>query len=147
MQTCKLKTRLSWILQLVAAGILAQTLFFKFSGAPESRYIFTQLGVEPWGRIVSGVVELIAVVLLLAPRTVTLGALLSLALMTGAIGSHLTRLGIEVQNDGGLLFTLAVLVFACGVGILILRRHQIPIVGGFLAARPASACGDQSCPH
>ena len=115
----------SWILQLVAAAILFQTLFFKFTGAEESRYIFTQLGLEPWGRIGSGVTELIAVVLLLIPRTVPLGALLSLGVMSGAILSHLTKLGVVVKDDGGLLFALAITVFVCSAVILMLRRREL----------------------
>lgn len=118
---------LSWSLQLVAAAILAQTLFFKFSGAPESRYIFTTLGVEPWGRVATGFLELIAVILLLAPRFAVFGALLSVMLMTGAIASHLTRLGIVVMNDGGLLFGLAITVLACASGVVWLRRLQLPL--------------------
>ncbi len=119
----------SWALQLVAAAILFQTLFFKFTGAPESKYIFQTLGLEPVGRIGSGVAELIAVVLLLIPRTITLGAFLSLGVISGAIASHLTKLGIVVQNDGGLLFALALIVFACSAGVLLIRRTQIPIIG------------------
>jgi putative oxidoreductase len=101
------------ILRIVAALILLQTLFFKFTGAPESVWIFTQLGVEPWGRIGSGVIELIAAVLLLIPRTAWVGALIALGVMSGAILSHLFILGIAVQGDGGLLFGLALVVFVC----------------------------------
>jgi hypothetical protein len=125
----------SWGLQLIAAGILLQTLFFKFTGAAESVYIFSTLGVEPWGRIGSGVVELIAAVLLLVPSMTTIGAALGLALMTGAIGSHLTVLGIEVRGDGGLLFALALVVFVACAAILVLRRAEIPLVGMWLRAQ------------
>src|SRR4030095_6536569 len=97
------QTTASWTLQLVVAGILLQTLFFKFTGAEESVYIFTTLGVEPWGRLGSGVFELVAALLLLRPRTAPFGAALTMAVMAGAIGSHLTILGIEVKGDGGLL--------------------------------------------
>ena len=102
----------SWIARIVAALILGQTLFFKFTGAPESVALFAKLGAEPWGRIGSGVIELIAVVLLLVPRTALAGAVLGLAVMAGAIGSHLTVLGIDT-GDGGLLFALAVIVAGC----------------------------------
>lgn len=122
MSHCKKHSVASWILQGIAAGILGQTLFFKFTAAPESVYIFSRLGAEPWGRIATGIVELVAVVLLLTPRWNVAGALLALALMTGAMGSHLTRLGVVVQNDGGLLFALAAIVFACAASILVLRR-------------------------
>src|SRR5829696_5171310 len=96
------QTLVSWILQLVVAAILVQTLFFKFTAAEESVYIFTTVGAEPWGRIGSGVLELIAAVLLLVPATVTYGAILATGSMAGAILSHLTILGIEVMGDGGL---------------------------------------------
>mgnify|MGYP000930120381 CR=1 FL=1 len=123
---------ISWGLQLLAATILFQTLFFKFTGAEESRYIFRTLGLEPAGRIGSGIAELVAVILLLTPQTVTLGAILALGVISGAILSHLTRLGVVVQNDGGLLFGLALTVFAACACILIIRRGQIPFVGGIL---------------
>jgi hypothetical protein len=125
---------LSWILQLVGAAILLQTLFFKFSGAEESVYIFTTVGAEPWGRIGSGVLELIAAVLLLVPATAALGGLLAAGLMAGAVMSHLTILGIEVKGDGGLLFGLALTVLVAGAGVALIRRGEIPIVGRFLGA-------------
>jgi uncharacterized membrane protein YphA (DoxX/SURF4 family) len=120
----------SWILQIIVAVILFQTLFFKFTGAEESKYIFSTLGLEPWGRLGSGVVELVAVILLMIPSTVTIGAVLALGTITGAIFSHLTRLGIVVKDDGGLLFGLAVTVFVLSAVILFIRRSEIPIVGG-----------------
>ncbi|MEJ5995072.1 hypothetical protein WG904_11645 [Pedobacter sp. Du54] len=100
-----------WILRLIAAIILLQTLFFKFSGAAVSIYIFTQIGIEPWGRIATGIFELIAAALILMPRTTVFGALLGLGLMIGALFSHLFKLGIVVQNDSGKLFILALVVF------------------------------------
>ena len=123
----------SWVLQILAAVILFQTLFFKFTGAEESVYIFRTVGAEPWGRIGSGVVELIAAILLLIPATSSLGALLSLGVISGAIVSHLTLLGIVVKEDGGLLFALAVVVFAASLAVLIIRRHELPVVGSRLA--------------
>jgi hypothetical protein len=122
----------SWVLQLLAAGILLQTLYFKFTGAEESVYIFTTVGAEPWGRIGSGVVELIAAILLLIPATTTIGAILALGVMAGAIVSHLTILGIDVKGDGGLLFGLALTVFASAAVILLIRRGEIPVVGRYL---------------
>ena len=129
MELSKTQTTVSWILQLVAAAILFQTLFFKFTGAEESVYIFTTLGLEPWGRIGSGVAELIACILLLVPRTVPLGAILALGVISGAIVSHLTKLGIVVKGDGGLLFGLAVVVFVASAVVLVIRRGQIPVIG------------------
>jgi len=102
---------LLWILRVLAAVILLQTLFFKFSGAEESVYIFSTLGMEPWGRIGTGIVELIASVLLLLPRTTAFGALLALGTMSGALFFHITLLGIEVRGDHGQLFLYALLVF------------------------------------
>jgi hypothetical protein len=124
----------SWALQLIVAAILLQTLFFKFTGAAESVYIFSTLGAEPWGRIGSGVVELIAALLLLYPATITIGAVLALGVISGAIVSHLTVLGIEVQGDGGLLFVLALAVFVSSAAILILRRAEIPVLGVWLTS-------------
>jgi uncharacterized membrane protein YphA (DoxX/SURF4 family) len=119
---------LSWGLRITAAVILGQTLFFKFTAAPESVYIFTKVGAEPWGRIGSGVVELIAAVLLLTPRFTWLGSITSLGVMAGAIVSHLTVLGIEVQGDKGLLFALAIIVFVASAFNLVLHRADIPVI-------------------
>src|SRR5215217_3745219 len=98
----------SWALRLIVAVILLQTLFFKFSGAKESVYIFSTLGAEPWGRFGSGVVELIASILLLLPRTAVVGAILSLGTICGALMAHLTMLGIKLPavGDNGELFGL-----------------------------------------
>lgn len=116
----------SWILRGATAVILLQTLFFKFTGAPESVYIFSTLGLEPWGRIGSGVAELIASVLLLVPSTVMVGALLSLAVISGAIVSHLTKLGIALTavGDRGELFVLALVVFVCSLALLAIHRPR-----------------------
>jgi hypothetical protein len=125
----------SWVAQIVVAAILLQTLFFKFTAAPESVYIFTTLGLEPWGRIASGVAELVAAVLLLVPATAALGALVALGVIAGALGAHLTRLGIEVQGDGGLLFGLALVVAAGSLLVVWLRRRELPGIGARFAAR------------
>ncbi len=147
MKLCKRHSIASWILQLVAAAILAQTLFFKFSGAPESKFIFTTLGVEPWGRVGTGLAELVAVLLLLTPRFAILGAALAVVLMFGAIGSHLTKLGIVVQNDGGLLFALAVTVLAASAVVLFLRRQQLPSFGARIVSPAQSTCATKGCSH
>jgi hypothetical protein len=124
---------LSWALRATATVILLQTLFFKFTAAPESVYIFTKVDAEPWGRIGSGVVELIAAVLILTPRFTWLGSVLALGVMAGAILSHLTILGIEVQGDKGLLFALALIVFVSSAVNLVLHRNAIPVIGRRLA--------------
>lgn len=119
---------LIWVLRLIPAIILLQTLFFKFTAAPESVYIFETLGLEPHGRIASGVAELIAAVLLLIPRTTWIGAIIGLGVISGAIVSHLTQLGIEVQGDGGLLFYLALIVLFCCLLLLWICRKEIPLL-------------------
>ena len=138
----KRQAAVSWVMQLVVAGILLQTLFFKFTGADESVHIFSALGqflgvagVEPWGRIGSGVVELIASVLLLVSATASMGALVAMGLMGGALVSHFVVLGIEAKGDGGLLFALALTAFAGSVIVLVLRRSQLSAVGRFFPAR------------
>lgn len=123
----------SWILQLAVAVILLQTLFFKFSAHPDSVHIFETVGMEPFGRIGSGIAELIAGILILVPATIWLGALLSAGVISGAIYFHtLGGLGIEVNGDGGTLFTLAVVVFVASLVVLAIRRKSLPIVGAKL---------------
>ncbi len=119
-----IKNIVSWVLRIVAAVILLQTLYFKFSGAPESVELFSKLGVEPWGRIGTGVIELVASILLLLPSTVFIGAFLSMGLMGGAILSHALVIGIESKGDGGQLFVLACVVLTCSLILLILYKQQ-----------------------
>jgi uncharacterized membrane protein YphA (DoxX/SURF4 family) len=119
------------ICKVIAAVIMLQTLYFKFTAAPESVYIFTILGLEPWGRIGIGIAELITSVLLFIPGLTWLGALSGCGLMAGAIFSHLTQLGIVVQEDGGQLFIYALLVLASCTIILWMHRKQIPIIQQF----------------
>lgn len=114
-----------WILRLIPAIILLQTLFFKFSAAPESVYIFTKLGLEPYGRIGIGILELIASIMLLTPFLSGFGAVLSLGLMAGALFSHLTQLGIEVQNDKGFLSLLALIVAIFSFIISFIEKNQL----------------------
>ncbi len=125
---------ISWICRVVVALILFQTLFFKFTGAEESKYIFTTVmgaEYEAIGRIGSGIVELIAAILLLIPSTASIGAVLALSTITGAIFSHLTKLGIVVKDDGGLLFILAIVVFLLSGVTLLLHRKDLPVVGSY----------------
>ena len=125
----KKKNIISWIARIVVAFILIQTLFFKFTGAPESVYIFEQMGIEPYGRIGSGIVELIAGVLLLITSTRAIGALLAFGTISGALLSHFTVLGIEVNGDGGGLFAMAVVVFVFSLLLLIFHKKELPIIG------------------
>lgn len=118
--------------RIIVAVILFQTLFFKFTGAEESKYIFSTLmgpGLEAYGRIGSGVVELFAAIFLLMPQTAWLGAIIALGTISGAIIGHLTKLGIVIKDDGGLLFALAVTVFVLSAIILLIHRREVPIVG------------------
>jgi hypothetical protein len=116
-----------WLLRLIAAVIMLQTLYFKFTGHPQSVALFTQLGMEPWGRIGIGVLELIAAVLILYPRTTGWGALLGVGLMGGALFFHLTKLGIIFDGDAG-LFIYAVITFVCCLILVIKFRSQLPIL-------------------
>jgi hypothetical protein len=123
----------SWALRVTAAAILLQTLFFKFTGAAESVYIFQAVGAEPFGRYASGVAELVAAILLLIPATAAVGALLAMGVMAGAIVSHVTILGIEVMGDGGLLFGLACIVMVASATVAAIHRADIPFVGHLFA--------------
>ena len=120
-----MKNYLERISSIVAAVILLQTLYFKFSGAPESVYIFSQLGIEPYGRIGTGILELIISLLLLVKRTSLIGAIFGIGVILGAILSHLLILGIEVQDDGGLLFGLAMIVLALLLLTVILQKEKL----------------------
>lgn len=121
----KWKNIAGWIFRIIAAVIMLQTLFFKFTAAPESVYIFSKLGMEPWGRIGIGILELIASILLLIPYTVAYGAVLGLGLMSGALFFHLTRLGIVVQDDSGQLFIYALMVFISCLVAAVIYSAQI----------------------
>ena len=124
-----MKKHFPFVLRIIIAIILFQTLRFKFTAHPDSIYIFETVGLEPIGRIGIGVLELIAGILLLIPKTIWAGALLTLGLIGGAILMHLTLLGIEVNNDGGTLFITAVITFILSVIVLYLYRKEIPIIG------------------
>ena len=113
-----------WVARLIAAFIMLQTLYYKFSGAEESIYIFTTIGFEPWGRIGIGVMELIASILLIVTPFAWLGGLIGMGLMFGAIGIHLTLIGLEVKDDGGYLFFLAIAVLLCSVYVLWVDREK-----------------------
>lgn len=132
-ENCLTHTIILWSCRIIAAVILLQTLFFKFSASPESVYIFDKVGLGAPGRIGSGIAELIAAVLILIPRTTWMGALLALGVMGGAIMGHLTLLGIEVKGDHGELFGLALAVAACSVVMLFFERKSIPIIDTFFS--------------
>ncbi|MFH6944204.1 DoxX family protein [Flavobacterium sp. FlaQc-50] len=117
--------QIAWILRIIASAILLQTLYFKFTAAPESVYIFSTLGIEPYGRIGSGIAELIVAILILIPKTTWLGALGGFGVMTGAVFSHLFVLGIEVKGDGGFLFSLALITLVCCLILLYQNRNII----------------------
>ncbi len=118
-----------WLLRLVAAVIMLQTLYFKFTAQEESVYIFSSLGIEPWGRIGIGVAELIASILILIPRTTVYGAIMGMGIMAGALFSHLFKLGIVVMNDGGQLFVYAFLVFiSCAILALLFKNQLLQLI-------------------
>jgi uncharacterized membrane protein YphA (DoxX/SURF4 family) len=123
--TIKQKNIGTWILRLIAAIILLQTLFFKFTASPESVYIFSSVGMEPWGRIGSGIAELIAAILILVPATTGIGALIGLGVMSGALFFHITKLGLVVMDDHGQLFIYALLVFISCLLLVILNRRKL----------------------
>ena len=122
------------MLRLIVAIILIQTLRFKFTAHPDSVYIFSKVGLEPYGRLLIGCLELIAGILLLIPKTVWAGAVLTIGIIGGAISMHLTQLGIEVNNDGGVLFYTALVTFIIAAIILYLYRKDIPVIGAKLSS-------------
>ncbi|WP_108802358.1 DoxX family membrane protein [Aquimarina sp. Aq107] len=120
-----MKNALPLVLRIIVAIILIQTLRFKFTGHPDSIYIFSKVGLEPYGRIATGIVELIAGVLLLIPKTVWIGATITLGVIGGAIFMHITKLGVEINNDGGVLFITALLTFILSGIILWMKRKEV----------------------
>jgi hypothetical protein len=121
----KAKNIISLILKLTVAIILLQTLYFKFTAHPDSVHIFSALGVEPWGRVGLGIIELITVVLILIPKTKIIGMATSLGIIIGAVFSHILVLGITVSNDGGGLFTLAIIVLLAATIFLIMHKNEV----------------------
>jgi hypothetical protein len=124
---------LFWIFRLIPAFILLQTLFFKFGGAEESKFIFSSLGVEPWGRYGSGIVELLAGIALLYRPSVWLGSGLALGTMSGALMAHIFILGLEIMGDKGQLFAYALVTWVCSLILLWWERKSIPYAGSFFS--------------
>lgn len=124
-KSMKTSTIVLWILRIVASVIMLQTLYFKFSAAEESVFIFSEMGIEPWGRITTGVFELIASILILFSPTLVFGAIIGVGLMSGAILSHVTVLGIEVKDDGGQLFAYALIVWLSCAIIIWVKREKL----------------------
>lgn len=123
--TTKTRHTWTWLLRVVAAGIMLQTLYFKFTAAPESVYIFSRVGMEPWGRILVGIFELLASLLIIVPRTTAYGALIGIGIMTGAVFMHIFRLGIVVQDDSGQLFVYALLVLGSCLTLAYWQRESL----------------------
>lgn len=119
------KNIISWVLRLVVAIILLQTLYYKFTAHPDSVFIFSKLGVEPWGRIGLGIVELITAFLILIPRTKFVGMALSFFIIIGAVFSHVLVIGLNIHGDGGGLFTLALIIFISDVLFFVLNKKEL----------------------
>ncbi|WP_340074441.1 DoxX family protein [Leptobacterium sp. I13] len=118
-------TTITNVLSIIAAIILLQTLYFKFTAHPDSVYVFTLLGLEPYGRVGLGIIELITAGMLIYPKTTTYGSIIGVVILSGAIASHLTVLGIVVRDDHGILFVLALIAFICCVAILWIKRQEV----------------------
>lgn len=124
-----MNTKVYLIFRIIIALILLQTLRYKFTAHPDSAFIFTKVGLEPYGRIGTGILELISAILILLPKTIWAGALLTFGIISGVVLIHLTQLGIEVNNDGGKLFYMALLVLVLSILILWNQRKKIPVIG------------------
>lgn len=124
----KSQRTVSWVCCIISAGIMLETLPFKFTGAAESVYIFSRMGTEPWMRWIQGIWELLAAICLLTPSFRWAGGILATGAMAAAVLSHLTWLGFSVLGDHGLLFSMAVTSFTCAFTILVMHRHSIPFV-------------------
>ena len=109
--------------RLIVAIILAQTLPFKFSGAEESIWIFQQIGWEPGGRYLIACIETVATLLLLTNYYI-FGAIISLSIISAANFLHFTKLGFIVNDDGGTLFILSIIVIFCSLWIVLYWNMQ-----------------------
>ena len=116
----------SWVAQLIAVVIMGQTLFFKFTGHPETIAIFEEKLNMPGGQYVIGIAELIACILLLIPTSVAYGALLGAGLMTGAIIGHITHIGWEGNHLT--LGIMAIITLVSCISVLIIRRKELPFI-------------------
>jgi putative oxidoreductase len=121
----QLSNILSWLLRIIVAVIFIQTLYFKFTGHPDSVYIFSKLGVEPYGRIGLGISELIVAILLLIPSTKVTGIILSFGIICGAIMSHFLVIGTEIAGDSGRLFALAIVVLLACIFLYFIHRKEV----------------------
>lgn len=122
------KNSISWTLRIIVAVILLQTLYFKFTAHPDSVHIFSALGVEPWGRIGLGIIELITALLIVLPKSKIIGMATSLVIILGAVFSHILILGINVSNDGGTLFSLALIVLIASTIFLIMHKNELVLL-------------------
>lgn len=114
-----------WGCRILVSLILLQTLYFKFTAHPESVLLFTKLGVEPWGRIALGCIELLVGIGLLIPRLSLLASFGAVGILSGAILTHLAIIGIESNGDGGQLFLMAIIGFAAAsVAFLVQWNHR-----------------------
>ena len=115
--------------QLVSAGIMGMAGFSKLMGAPGSIMIFTDLGMEPFGRFLIGGIELLAAILLLSKNARVGGALLTISVMLGAVLAHITRLGFTPGDDGGKLVMMLGVVLLTSGYVLYKERRRLPIIG------------------
>ena len=140
----------SWVLQVIVAAIFVMAGLPKLTGDEGSKALFEVLGAEPMGRLAAGVFELLAAVLILFPKTVAIGGVLSLGIISGAILSHFTKLGVSIDSvalgqpalepiNGPSMFIMAVIVFIASLGVVAIRRSQLPIIGSKGAALTESA--------
>ena len=111
----------TWLLRVIATLMMLQTLYFKLSGHVESVRLFTTLEMESWGRIATGVFELLASIFILYPRTTSIGSAMGVGLMTGAIFFHFTSLGLKVGGNY-LLFSYTITAFVCCFILLVISR-------------------------
>lgn len=136
----KITNIVSWIAQIIAVVIMGQSLFYKFTAHEESVAIFTDINMEPYGRILIGVLEVFACLLLLKRSSAHYGALLGFGIMGGAVIGHFTQIGFEGAR--GQLGAMAFLVMICCAVILFIRRMELPFVGSALRASKRDGAKD-----
>ena len=116
--------KIAWCFQLIIAGIFIPIGILKFMNNPADLEIFSQLGMEPAGRYIIGVLEILAGLMVLTNAVAAMGAFLGVGVMLGAMLAHMTVLGIDQTH-----FILLFIVFLSCCIVSFIRRKQLPLIG------------------
>lgn len=129
----KAEKLISIVFQIIAALILANAAFGKFSGNEMSVHVFHELNILET-RIVIGIIEVLAALLLLS-KIPQYGALLGFGTMLGALIAHVSILGMEIHGDGGQMVMMMAVVLLSSIIVMWINRRRMPFVGHTFSGR------------